>query len=183
MAPKAESSEGRDAGGRFVEGRPTLKIGIRTPENALRICELIIQGMNLDDIGKAIGANGRSTILMWVAQDAEFEAMYRRAKAAQADALGEDIIAIADDGRNDLMTVTGAHGKEYEITNREVVLRSKLRVDSRFRLMAALAPKRYGQKIEVEHDVSDSFADRLVRARERAAALTAPVIIDHEAAE
>ncbi len=174
-------SEQRDEQGKFVEGHEKLgglpTVIPRTPENAARICEMIVAGdKSLDAIAKEFGANGKSTILMWVAADAAFEAMYRRAKVAQADALAEDIKEIADDGSNDMMTVTGAMGKEYEIVNKEVVLRSKLRVETRFRLMAAYAPKRYGTKIEVEHDVSDSFADRLVRARERIAALAAPLI-------
>lgn len=174
----------RDEAGRFVEGHARLgglNVIARTPENASRICEMIVAGdKNLDAIAKEMGAASRTTILMWVAADPEFEAMYRRAKAAQADAMAEDILPIADDGSNDMMTVTGAQGKEYEIVNKEVVLRSRLRVEARFKLMAQMAPKRYGQRVEVEHDVSDSFADRLVKARERA--LAAPVI-EHEAAE
>lgn len=176
-------SEQRDDIGRFKPGHTHIPGGAwspkiaRTPENAARICEMIIAGdRSLDAIGKEMGANGRSTILMWVAQDPEFEALYRRAKAAQADALADDILDIADAAANDIKTVTGAMGKEYEIVDKEVVLRSRLRVESRFKLMGMMAPKRYGAKVEVEHAISDGFADRLVKARERALAVAAPLI-------
>ena len=161
----------------FRKGESNLT-RFRTPENAARVCEMIVTGATLDAAAKAIGANGKSMILMWVAQDAEFEAIYRRAKAAQADVMAEDIIDIADDTSGDWKMVDGGNGA---IVDREAVLRSKLRVETRLKLMASLAPKRYGAKVEVEHGVTEGFADRLMRARERAmnmAAVSDPLLIN-----
>ena len=160
----------RDSLGRIYgeKGDSPGNMQFRTPENAARICEMIVTGETLDAAAKAIGANSRTTILMWVAQDAEFEAMYRRAKTAQADAMAEQIIAIADDAGGDWKVVDGGNGA---IVDREAVLRSKLRVETRLKLMASFAPKRYGAKVEVEHGVTEGFADRLMRARERAMAM------------
>lgn len=153
----------------------------RTPENAALICAKIAEGLTLNQIALDMGAAGRSTILMWVAQDKEFAEQYRLAKMAQADHFAEEIIEIADDGSNDWIEREGQRGTIYQVVDKEAVMRSKLRVDTRLRLMASFAPKKYGAKVEVEHDVSDAFAERLVKARERAAlALAEPLIIENE---
>jgi hypothetical protein len=140
----------RKKGSKYPHGATNAVIP-RTPENAAKICDMIIQGMSLTAIGHAMGANSHTTILMWVAQDAEFEAQYRRAKEAQADAFGEQIIGIADDVSADHVTRVGRDGKEYRAVDNEAVLRSRLRVDARFRMMAHMAPRRYGPKVDHQH--------------------------------
>ena len=73
---------------------------------------------------------------------------YARAKELQMDYLAEEIIDISDDGKNDFMSVV--RGDEvYEQENKEVTNRSRLRVDTRKWIMAKLAPKKYGDKIDV----------------------------------
>lgn len=75
--------------------------------------------------------------------------LYASARARQADRLAAEILAISDDGTNDTMTVTiGKDTKEVE--DKEWVNRSRLRVDSRKWLASKLAPKKYGDKLEVE---------------------------------
>lgn len=175
-------SEHRDTAGRFVVGysAATGQESLRTSENAQRICEGVIQGRKLWEIAVEIGWRSHASILMWVAQDPEFEAAFRRAKVAWADAMAEEIIDIADNDSQDWIKRVGRRGQEYEVPNKEVVMRSRLRIDARLKMMAAYAPHRYGQKVEVEHDVSDAFAERLVRARARVEALASPVVIDNE---
>lgn len=154
--------------------RPWAKIA-RNAENAARICDGIIEGKTLTQIARDMGASGHSTILMWVAQDPDFAEQYRLAKAAQADHFAEEIVEIADDSRNDWMEREG-----YKVVDHEAVNRSRLRVDTRMKLMVAYAPKRYGTKIEHEHGMNDSFADVLAAARQRRMALVAPTI-EHDA--
>jgi len=60
------------------------------------------------------------------------------------EALAEEILEIADDGRNDTYeTEDGA-----EKVNTDVINRSRLRVDTRKWLMSKLAPKKFGEKVE-----------------------------------
>ncbi len=61
--------------------------------------------------------------------------------------MSEDILDIADDGSNDLMTIQKGN-TEYEIENKEVTNRSRLRVDTRKWLMSKMKPKKYGDKID-----------------------------------
>lgn len=143
--------------GRFVEGHTHLgpvfgkEAAIaRTAENAAYICARIVEGAKLDTIAQELGGKGHSTILMWVAADPAFNEQYRAARMLQADAFAEQVLTIADDGSNDYETRQGRFG-DYQAVNVEAVMRSKLRVETRFRLMAAYAPKRYGPKIDHEH--------------------------------
>jgi hypothetical protein len=69
----------------------------------------------------------------------------------QADALLEQIKDIAHDGRNDweILEADRNH-QERVVLNAEHVQRSRLRVDTLKWIMGKLAPKKYGDKIEVE---------------------------------
>ena len=58
----------------------------------------------------------------------------------------DEITEISDDGSNDWMTVKRGGG-EVEVENREVVNRSRLRVDTRKWLMSKIAPKKYAERL------------------------------------
>jgi hypothetical protein len=94
---------------------------------------------------------GESTIRGWAVQDIDgFAARYARAREAQMEALAEDILEISDDASRDIQT--DEEGRET--VDHEHIQRSKLRVDSRKWLMSKLAPKRYGDKVDVGVDGS-----------------------------
>lgn len=102
------------------------------------------------------------TVLYWLAEagkpDAKEELktflhQYAHAREAQADFMAEEIIEIADDGSNDYMTVVKGD-QEYNIENKEVTNRSKLRVDARKWVASKLKPKKYGDKIDLNHSGS-----------------------------
>ena len=57
---------------------------------------------------------------------------------------------IADDGRNDWMEVETKKGS-YVSLNSEAVARSRLRIDQRKWYLSKLAPKKYGEKLDIEH--------------------------------
>lgn len=75
----------------------------------------------------------KATVFRWLARYPDFRDNYTRAQDDRASALAEEILEIADD------------------TTAEDVQRAKLRVDTRKWLMSKMAPKRYGDKQEVEH--------------------------------
>jgi hypothetical protein len=78
-----------------------------------------------------------------------FAEQYRRARELQYLGIADELTDIADDGRNDWMTIR--RGKEeIEIVNREVVERSKLRVETRKWLLSKMLPKVYGDKVTNE---------------------------------
>ncbi|TBG41885.1 hypothetical protein ELG77_08930 [Rhizobium leguminosarum] len=92
-----------------------------------------------------------STIRWWVVDDVDgFAAQYARARDIGLDAVADELFDIADDGSNDLMTIEKGD-TSYEMENKEVTNRSKLRVETRKWYLSKLAPKRYGDKLDVTH--------------------------------
>ena len=63
--------------------------------------------------------------------------------------MAEEIQDIADDSSNDWIEIEKRDGTSYEIVNKEAVLRSRLRVDTRKWLMSKLKPKKYGEKLDL----------------------------------
>ncbi len=115
----------------------------------LSVCAAIAEGMSLRKVCELPGMPAMSTFLRWMAdeQHAELREQYARAREAQADALAEEILQIADDGRND--TQVDEDGNVF--IDHDVIARSRLRVDARKWLASKMAPKKYGDKITQEH--------------------------------
>jgi hypothetical protein len=116
---------------------------------AARICEELIEGKSLRKICKADDMPAASTVFLWLSRVPAFSEQYTRAREAQAEALAEDTLEIADDGTNDYITKQKADGSTEEVLNSEHIQRSKLRVDTRKWLMSKLAPKKYGDKLDL----------------------------------
>jgi Bacteriophage Sf6, terminase small subunit-like len=82
-------------------------------------------------------------------------------------AFGEQILDIADDSRNDWLTAKTGR----QIPNKELVLRSKLRIEAREFHMSRLHPQTWGdrQKIDLKSDWSLLTEEERLRKAERAA--------------
>lgn len=128
-------------------GRPT----IFTPEIGDLICERLSEGESMRTICKADDMPAARTVYYWLRNNPDFLAQYNIAKEESADALIEEMLDIADDGTNDYMTITKGN-YEYNVENREVTNRSKLRVDTRKWIASKLKPKKYGEKVDVTSD-------------------------------
>jgi hypothetical protein len=91
-----------------------------------------------------------STVYNWLLDDdkREFLDKYRRARDAQAEKMSEEIIDISDDGTNDLMTITKGN-ETYNVEDREVTNRSKLRVNARQWYLSKVMPKKFGDKLDL----------------------------------
>lgn len=138
-------------------GRPTTY----TEAIANEICERLAAGQTLRTICKDDHIPAESTVRWWVITDREgFSAHYTRARDLGLDAIAEELFDIADDGTNDWMTV-GREGAEYQVENKEVTNRSKLRVETRKWYLSKLAPKRYGEK--VEHNFGNPLSVKTIR--------------------
>ncbi|WP_292213135.1 terminase small subunit protein [Mesorhizobium sp.] len=118
-------------------------------EIAARICEELIEGKSLRKICEAEDMPAASTVFLWLSRFPTFSEQYTRAREAQMEAMADDIVDIADDGTNDYVTKTNGDGSTYEAFDSEHVQRSKLRVDTRKWLMGKLAPKKYGDKLDL----------------------------------
>lgn len=116
-----------------------------TPALADEICKRLSAGESLRHICEDAKMPSQRTVFTWLANDSAFLQQYARAREAQADTLVEEILEIADDSTCD----TETDDKGNVRTNHEVVARSKLRIDTRKWLMSKLAPKKYGEKLDL----------------------------------
>lgn len=123
------------------------------------ICERIAEGQSVREICLDENMPAMSTVFKWLSRVDAFAEQYARARDAQADTLFDEILNIADDGSNDFMERLSEDGgaagwKE----NGEAIRRSQLRVDARKWMAGKLRPKKYGDKLDVEHGVTNEVS-------------------------
>ena len=129
-------------------GRPSKY----TPEIADEICDRLANGESLRSMCLDEHLPDRRTITNWLLNKEEFFRQYTQAKDVQLDLMAEEVMEIADDGSNDWMERTNKDGESLGwIVNGEALGRSRLRFDARRWYLSKLAPKRYGDKLNVEH--------------------------------
>lgn len=135
-------------------GRPSK----RTPE----IEDVILKGIADGESLRKVCAEAKiepSTFFDWIQADDGFHKRYARAKEIAAELMADEILNIADDSSEDEMFIEAddESGKGAKrVQNSEFINRSRLRVDSRKWLLSKLLPKKYGEKIGVEHSASGS---------------------------
>lgn len=126
-----------------------------TQEIADAICERIASGVSLRSIVEADDMPAASTVFKWLSERETFSEQYARAREAQADALFDEMLDIADDARNDWMVSRGEDENEAWRLNGEHIQRSKLRLEARKWMASKLQPKKYGDKVTNEHTGAD----------------------------
>lgn len=128
-----------------AESKPLGPPTTYTQEIADRICEALAEGHSLRSICASDDMPSKSTVFKWLSEQRAFSDQYARAREAQADCLFDDILEIADDGRNDSYTDDEGNAK----TDFDVIARSKLRIEARKWMAAKLRPRVYGDKIAI----------------------------------
>ena len=124
-------------------GRPTKY----SQEMADKICEQIAHGKSLRAICAEDDMPPMKTIYRWLEANEEFRHQYARARGRQADHYFEEIVEIADSVEADSAAVAKA----------------RLQVDARKWAASKLAPKKYGEKTELDVKSSDGSMTPTVR--------------------
>jgi hypothetical protein len=129
-------------------GRPS----IFTQDIADRICdEIATSSKGLKTICDAPGMPSVRTVLSWLSDGdkedgkpefKQFLHNYARAREAQADFLADEIIEISEHTKEDHTAFTGQN----------VVQRDKLRIEARKWVASKLKPKKYGDKLDLNHE-------------------------------
>lgn len=86
------------------------------------------------------------TVSAWKETVEGFDADFARARDEGFDAIAADALKIADHSEHD--TIDTDFGPK---ANMEWIARSKLRVETRFKLLSKWDPKRYGERVELRH--------------------------------
>lgn len=80
---------------------------------------------------------------------------YTRAREIGIDEIMDETMEIADDGLNDFVEIEMKKGGTKVIFDKEAVMRSKLRVDTRHRYAENMAPRKYGRNVKVQAQTLD----------------------------
>lgn len=127
-----------------------------TQEKADEICAHLSEGKSLRTVCAMDGMPSAPTFFRWLRTYESFLKQYEKAKQEAADAIVEEMLDIADDGTNDWMETHDKDGVAIGWkVNGEHVQRSRLRLDARKWIASKLKPKKYGDKIDVDHSSSD----------------------------
>lgn len=117
-----------------MTGRPSTF----TQEIADSICEQIADGKSLRSICAAEEMPAKSSVFKWLSQHKDFADQYTRARESQADALFDDLADVAEEA---LKAETAV-----EVSARKLV------VDTHKWRLSKIAPKKYGEKLELAGD-------------------------------
>lgn len=110
-------------------GRPTLY----SVELACEICARLAEGSPLCRICLDPRMPAKTTVYRWLGENEEFRALYNIAREDQADTMADEMLAIADE------------------CDSSDVKQARLRIDTRKWLAMKLKPKKYGEKIDLNH--------------------------------
>jgi len=128
-------------------GRPTTF----STQIADTICARMCEGESLRAICRDHYMPHRSSVYQWLRKNSAFRDLYTQARETLVEHWGDEMLEISDDGTTDFITKMGRNGTEYEAVDQEHIQRSRLRVDTRKWLMSKLAPRKYGDHVEVAH--------------------------------
>jgi hypothetical protein len=136
-------------------GRPSLY----TEALAAGICRRLAEGETLRSVCRDKAMPDKATVLRWLAdkKKADFRERYVYAREMQADALFDEALEIADDASGDW--TEDKDGKK--VVNHENIQRSRLRVDTRKWAAGKMAPKKYGDKLDLGGSIGLRWEDAL----------------------
>lgn len=114
------------------------------------VCERLAGGESLRSISRDEKMPTNTAIFNWINKDRQLLEQYTRAREFQAEMMFDDLLDIADDARNDWME---RHGKDDAgwVANGEHIQRSRLRVETRKWAASKLLPKKYGDRLDLNH--------------------------------
>lgn len=116
------------------------------------VLEGLSKGTPLTVLCSAEDMPGIRTFYEWMAADVQLSADIARAREAGWDAIAIEALRIADHSTDD--TVKTESGDR---PNTEWITRSRLRVDTRLKLLAKWDPKRYGDLIKLGDPLGDAL--------------------------
>ncbi len=121
----------------------------------------IFEGQTLTKSIKDVGIGTR--FFYELLKDANFPERgkeYARACEARADKIFDDLLDIVDDGTNDLMVIQKGDAS-YEIENKEVTSRSKLRYEARRWMLGKMSGK-YADALKLQGDAENPIEQKLI---------------------
>lgn len=121
-----------------------------TPELEHSIVQWIAEGKTLREFCRQEGKPSHDAVYDHEKVSEEFKQRIARAREIGEEVIAQECLAIADDGSNDYMEEK--YGDDEDSSwraNGEHIQRSRLRVDTRLKLLAKWNPRKWGEKVAV----------------------------------
>ena len=122
-------------------GRPPEAVD---PEIIEEICAWVADGKTLRSFCRQEGKPAWRTVYNWLTKDDEFQARFAHAREIGQDAIAEDTLEIIDE----FPMSTGGDSPRLDSTH---VQYNKNRVEQRMKLLAKWNPKKYGDRVGIDH--------------------------------
>lgn len=133
------------------------------------------EGESLSSICRDPRMPAYRTVYAWLEEGTGpdgFDAQFRSARARGLDKIADDCIDIADESEND----TFINGDGVRVINQEVIQRSRLRIDTRLRLLGKWNRSKYGEGVDIT-----SGGEKLAQMDDEAAARKLQEIMERAA--
>ena len=140
--------------------RPPVKPSIYDPDAVERLCEHLATGMSVKEACGKSGAPSRTDFYVRLAKDDEFRTVIARAREAQAGALIDETLEMAD----------AATPENWQVV--------RMRIWARQWFASKVAPRTYGDKVQ-HTDAAGNNPSMLVQIEFVGEAAPPPVTIDH----
>lgn len=134
------------------KGRPAFKW---TEEIENEIFGLLITGKSINSIlgkDRANGLPGPDTFYKRLANDKDFSEKYARVAEIRERVIFEEILNIAD--TQEIGTIETVKEWGVEVKTADMIEHRRLQIDARKWMLGKMAPKKYGEKLELAGDQS-----------------------------
>lgn len=128
-------------------GRPSLY----TPELAQEICDRLSKGEPLSVICRSPGMPDPATVWRWTEADGAFSQAIAQARARGFDAIADQCFMIANTQTVGERVEMDANGKVERVIREDMLGHRKLQIETRLKLLAKWDPKRYGERLDLNH--------------------------------
>jgi hypothetical protein len=131
----------------------TISADCFTQQDLDELCLFIVEGQSTRNFFlEKRPDQSRGNFYVWLDKygTKEQQDQYTRAQELRQEAVFEDCLEIADHTGNDTKIKRSRGGDEYEEPNHEWITRSKLRVDTRLKMLERMNPKKYGVQSNVK---------------------------------
>jgi hypothetical protein len=152
--------------------------GLYSDALARLICEQLMGGKSLKEICEDNRMPAIRSVTRWLADPrlSEFREMYYFARRVQAEIRIDEIFSIADDTSKDWKPKYDKDGEWIEdVPDNEAIQRSRVRIDVRKWYASRLVPRIYGERKEIDLDVTGDLAELLKAAANQDKGLPKPI--------
>jgi len=143
-------------------GRPPEAVPEAVAEE---IVEWISQGKTLREFCRLEGKPAWRTVYAWMEKDKDFYARIAHARDLGYDAIAEETLEIIDTAPEFAESWSQNGGSKHRDSAHAAWLKN--RVEQRMKLLAKWSPKKYGDKVGVEHSGAIALDAAILEARKR----------------